>query len=449
MHPKILIVGTSPYDKQGPARAFESYFRNWERENLIQIFTSPIQPKAGHCSKLYQVTDSQILKRWFSSKIKTGVIYNYEELPSIDEPTQASQDKKSSLLISKLYEIGKNKTPFTYLLRGILWKHKYWCTSRMIEFVDEFKPECVFLAFSDDFFILRIALYFAEKYNIPIVSCIGDDYYFNKSAFKSPLNYIYKKAYKKLVRSVFRHGGSAAYIGDKIKDKYNKEFGITGGTVYLSSEIRRHEFKPINKTNPKIVYCGNIRLGRNHSLNDIGCALGRIDKNYVLDVYSSERDKTYYAELQDNDNVCFHGAVPYSKVMEIMRNSDILVVVEGFSKKDINITRYSLSTKVADSLATGGAVFAYGSIECGAIEYLQIINCAAVCTTRDKLDETLEELINNVQWQKNNYSVSEMVVEQHHTLKSSNAVFEDIVERTICEYKKMEIKRNKNVGRQT
>lgn len=89
---------------------------------------------------------------------------------------------------------------------------------------------------------------------------------------------IYIKTYRKLVRSVFKHGGSAAYIGNKIRDKYNSEFNLDGKTVYLSSEIIPHEFKKINSINPKILYCGNIRLGRNHSLNEIGKALAQINQ---------------------------------------------------------------------------------------------------------------------------------------------------------------------------
>lgn len=38
MHPKLLIVGTVPYNRQLSSRAFESYFKNWEKENLAQIF---------------------------------------------------------------------------------------------------------------------------------------------------------------------------------------------------------------------------------------------------------------------------------------------------------------------------------------------------------------------------------------------------------------------------
>lgn len=164
-------------------------------------------------------------------------------MSNINEPTEINKNDISNSLVSKLYSIGKKKTALTYLLRGILWRKKYWCTPEINDFVDQFKPECIFLAFSDDYFILQIALYFAERYDIPIISCIGDDYYFINNSKYSPLNYIYKKTYRKLVRSVFKHGGNAAYIGNKIRDKYNSEFNLNGKTVYLSSEIIPHEFK--------------------------------------------------------------------------------------------------------------------------------------------------------------------------------------------------------------
>ena len=435
MHSKILIIGTSPYDRQGPARAFESYFKNWEKENLMQIFSSPKKPNVGHCSQLYQITDQMLLKRWFSSKVKTGKLYKIEELIE-EEKTNNIINNKQSKIINKLYMFGSKKFPLNYLLRGILWKKSFWCTDELIELVDNFKPECIFLAFSDDYFIPKMALYFAERYKIPIVSCIGDDYYFNERFSMSPFYWLYRITYKKLIRKIFLHGGSAAYIGDKIRDKYNKEFSLNGKTVYLTSEIKPHEFRLINSEQPKITYCGNIRLGRNHSLNDIGKALGKLNSEYKLDIYSNEKDKKYFTELQNNPNINFHGAVSYSKVMKVMKDSDILIVVEGFSKEDVRITRYSLSTKVADSLSTGGAVLAYGSIECGAIEYLKNIKCVSVCTEKSKLEKIIFEMINNKEEQKRNYYMALEIVKKHHILERSTATFEEIIIDAIQSYKK-------------
>jgi hypothetical protein len=432
MHPRVLIIGTVPYNRQTSSRAFESYFSNWEKENLIQIYSNPKEPVHGHCCEFYQITDIRMLKRRFSKKVQTGKLYHDFELKDAWESTPTNL---TSSFISKIYGIGSKKSPLNHLLRGWLWKKKYWCTDELNSWVDAFQPECIFLAFSDDYFIPQIALYFAKKYDIPIISCIGDDYYFNEKKTLSPFYYLYKKTYKNLIDKIFQHGGSAAYIGNKIRDKYNEKFHLNGKTVYLTSEIHRREFRPINVENPYITYCGNIRLGRNHSLCTIANTLGKINNSYRVDIYSNETEAEYYDVLKKNKYIRFHGKVPYSDVVSIFKKSDIVLVVEGFDKKDVDITRYSLSTKVADSLASGCAIVSFGSIECGAIEYLKDIDCGPVCTDEKELLETLNLLLNDVNYQHRNYEKSKIITMRNHTLSNSNRVFESIVNHAIAEYR--------------
>ncbi len=432
MAPRILIVGTVPYDRQMTSRAFDSYFHNWEKENLAQIFSNPLEPLRGHCGTLFQITDKMMLSRRLKKSAQTGRIYNYDDLKNVRESNNGSGNG----LVGKLYKFGKRKFPINYLLRGLLWKKKYWCTDKLLKWADDFAPDCVFLAFSDDFFIPQIALFFAERYGVPIISCIGDDYYFNDRFSISPFYHLYRRRYKKLIDSVFAHGGSAAYIGDKIRDKYNNEFGLDGETVYLTSEVERQPFRPIRLDNPKILYCGNIRLGRNNSLIDIATVLSEINSNYKITVYSNETVDKYFRQLKDNRNIDYCGMVPYEKVMAETSDSDIVVVVEGFDKKDVNITRYSLSTKVADSLASGRLVLGYGSPECGAIEYLLNNNCGLTCTSIEELRLKLPSVLFDTSYQTQAYEISQRVSSNHHTLEKSNAVFEELVNKAIRNYDK-------------
>ena len=82
-HPRLLIVGTVPYDKQSTSRAFDAYFHFWEKENLAQVFSNPQEPLKGHCGTLFQITDQRMLKRWINPKQKTGRVFHYEELSEI------------------------------------------------------------------------------------------------------------------------------------------------------------------------------------------------------------------------------------------------------------------------------------------------------------------------------------------------------------------------------
>ncbi len=428
MQNKILIVGTVPYNKRSTSRAFDAYFHNIPKEDCAQIFSNTRTPCKGHCGTLYQITDHRMLKRWFNKKIDTGVIFNYDDLLLDWDDNSLELTGKT---INQAYKLGAKHTPTTHLIRKILWRKKYWCTEKLNAWLDDFKPDCVFLSFSDDFFIPQIAYYVAKRYDIPIVSSIGDDYYFNEHFSLSPLYWIYKKSYKRLIRKVLAYKGSAIYISDKIRDKYNAEFNLDGETVYLTSDIKRREFRTINAESPLITYFGNIQMGRNNSLNEIGLVLGEMGINARFEVYSGENDEEYYKILEDNQHITYCGAVPYSEVLKRMSESDITIIVEGFKKSDIDQSRYSLSTKAADALASGVSILTYGSQECGIVEYMQSTNASVVCTERCKLKDCISELIYNKGLQKKMYDNAISITEEHHNLAKSCGTFEGVVEKAI------------------
>lgn len=428
MKPRVLIVGTVPYNEKSTSRAFASYFANWEKEKLAQIFSNTKTPVKGQCSTLFQITDQRILKRRFDKSIKTGKVFNYNELP---DSWDSNDLEVGSNTVKKMYSVGSKKNSLIYLARKILWKKKYWCTPELNKWMDSFNPECIFLSFSDDFFITEIAIYAAKRYNIPIVSSIGDDYYFNYKFSLSPLYHIYKLSYRALIRSVFKDNKDAIYIGDKIRDKYNSEFGLNGRTVYLTSSIMRREFKKINTDSPIISYFGNIRMGRNESIYDIGIALGKINPKYKIQVYSNENDPKFYRIFDKSPNIEYCGTIPYTDVLDKTLKSDIVIVVEGFKKKDVNKSRYSLSTKVADSLASGVNVFAYGSLECGAIEYAMSVECITTCVSKSELEMKLKKLIYDTEYQKKLYQKSIVITNTNHRLENSTSVFEEVVNAAV------------------
>lgn len=421
-------MGTVPYNAKSTSRAFDAYFHNWERENLAQIFSNTKTPCKGHCGTLYQITDYRLLQCWLGRHVETGLIYNYEEL---DDEWLSNDLELPNDMTARAYHIGGKHTALTHLLRGVLWQEHFWCTEKLNDWLDSFAPECVFLSFSDDYFINNIALYVAQKYNIPIVSSIGDDYYFNKHFSLNPVYQLYKETYKALIRRVLAWPGSAVFISDKIRDKYNSEFNLDGETVYLASTVQRKAFAPIRVDTPRITYFGNIRMGRNHSLCEIGEALTKINSSYRVEVYSNETEEAYWGILKDAPGIIYGGSISYSEVKNKIRSSDVTIVVEGFKSKDIEQSRYSLSTKAADALASGTAIFAYGSQECGIIEYLQSTNAATVCTNKKMLLPELREIIFNPEMQKRQYQQAIYVSELHHNLQSSTAKFERVIQNAL------------------
>lgn len=424
MHPRILIIQTTPYSENYSSRSLDAEFHYWEKENVAQIFTRNIVPTKGHCGELYQITDANLVKRWLHKIKDVSKVYQYEDL--------AADGANQVLDNGAMQQIGTKHTPAIEIMRRILWRKKYWCTQELIAWLDKFQPQCVFYNFSNHIFTQQIALFVADRYHIPIVMAIGDDFYFNDQKSFSPVYHLYRSIFKKLTRKILtRQNSSAIYCSDKIRDKYNGEFGLIGETVYLNSTVLRKEFHPISKTNPVIAYFGNIRLGRNNSILDIANALRKINPEYKIEVYSGESDETYYTELQNHPNVIYGGRIPYSQVQTRTADCDIVVVVEGFRAEDIDFTKYSLSTKAADSLASGATILAYGPEDAGVIGYLKSTDATVCCTEPNKLEESIRALIEDVELQKKLYDQAKAVFIRNHTLESSCSVFNNVVDRAI------------------
>ena len=431
MHPRILIIATTPYSENYSSRSLDAYFHFWEKENIAQIFTRNIVPTKGHCGELFQISDSKLLKRWLHKTKNTGTVYHYDEL--------ADSGVNQIIDDSAMQKLGTKHTPTIEILRRMLWRKKYWCTDQLNEWLDKFKPECIFYNFSNHIFTQQIALYVAERYEIPIITAIGDDFYFNDQKSLSPAYHLYRSIFKKLTRRILtKKNGSAVYVSDKIRDKYNNEFGLDGETVYFNSTVARKPFSPINTEKPVIAYFGNIRLGRNNSLLDIATALGRIRPTYTLEVFAGESDPYYYEPLQNHPNIKYGGKIPYSEVLTRTAECDAVVVVEGFREEDLAFTRYSLSTKAADALSCGSMIIAYGPESAGVIDYLKRTGAAMVCTNPERLQEFLETLLCDVALQKEYYDRSITVANRNHTVTGSTTTFEKLTDRVVGSNKQQE-----------
>lgn len=430
--PRLLIVGTVPYNRQSTSRAFDAYFHRWPHEKLAQVFSNAATPVKGHCGRLFQITDKMLLNRWLGRNDKVGKPYLREQL---EEESLLSENPNRAGESSMLYRLGARHTPLTHMLRKLLWQKRFWNTPDFNQWLEDFNPECVFLSFSNDFFILEIALYIAQKFGIPICSSTGDDYYFDGKFSLNPLYYLYHEWYKSLNRKVFRHKGSAIYIGDKIRDKYNNAFGLDGETVYLVSDIQRRPFRPITPKNCIIRYFGNLRMGRNRSICTVANVFAKLNPNLRIEVYSSEASPEILDVFTQCPNIEFKGVVPYAEVMEKTVNSDILLVVEGTTPAEVNLSRYALSTKVADALASGCNIVGYGSMECGAIEYMHKIGCVTMGSNPTELEISLHRLFSDEKIQKAYYGKSKEIFERNHTRDQSNLRVENMVRRLVAKNK--------------
>ena len=181
MHPKVLIVMTTPYSTSDSSRTLDAYFHFWEKNKVAQVFSRNWIPNKGHCEEMYQITDSTLLRKWLHKVNTVGRIYHYSEMRDID----GNQVLADNSAVGIGYKLGAKHLPIIEILRGMLWRKKYWCTENFLKWLDGYKPECIVYNFSNHLFTQQIALFVAKRFNIPIVAVIGDDYYFNDRDRKS------------------------------------------------------------------------------------------------------------------------------------------------------------------------------------------------------------------------------------------------------------------------
>lgn len=403
--PKILIVGTLPYRPDESSRALDTYFHNWDNRKLRMIYSNSKPPYNDLCGSYFRITDAELARHILNRKNKVG---------SIIKPTDThfNNSFKSSRFLNGL----KKKTIFRFYMRKWLWNKKFWLTNELIDWVDEFKPQSIYICFSDDYFILDIAYYFATKYDIPIIAQIGDDYFFRKHSF---LLKPYIKKYNELFLKIMNTKGFGVYISDKLSKKYNSYFYKKGFPIYLGSCIKPSKFNLIYEFN----YFGKVNLGRLKSLTLLGDALYKIDKSFCLSVYSQNVSKKDSLILKKH-HCSFCGNVPYSVVLEKMNSGAFNIVASGFSKKNIEESRYSLSTKIADSLASSGPIIAIGPRGDGAIDYLIENKCAIVLDNQEIDIKRLSLLLKNREYLKELSNKATKIYNLNHLLKNNRPKFE-------------------------
>ena len=121
MHPRVLIVGTVPYNTKSTSRAFDAYFHYWEKENIAQIFSNTKKPCKGNCETLFQIRITVCCSGGWGRKSITGVIYHYDDL---DTEWKDNDLELGNAKAEAAYKFGGKHTPLTHLLRGILWRKR-------------------------------------------------------------------------------------------------------------------------------------------------------------------------------------------------------------------------------------------------------------------------------------------------------------------------------------
>ena len=424
---KVLIISHNPittFDAMG--KTMLTLFSDYTKEELCQLYIYPTVPDVDKFNSYFRITDKDVIKSYFKFKVSSKEIEN-EEIASANGKLFENEEDTS------LYRNKKNKKPFRMVSRDLMWKFSKWYNKTLKKWIEREKPTHIFLAPGNQKFIYRIALKISKKYNLPIITYICDDYYFVKKA-KGLCGKIQQKGLKKITVKLLKNTSQIITICDNLKENYQNTFGVSATTVMTGSNYPIATKPKVTEKVNEITYLGNIRCNRFKSLVEIGKILDEInqekDTNYLLNIYTAEQDEEILSSFDGVKSIKLCGYVSGKEFDKTFFSSQILLHTESFDAESIDSVKNSVSTKIADSLASGICLFAYGPKEVASIEYLVDNDCAVVCTDRSDLKERLIALFESKDIRENSIKNALQTAEINHDIvkvgKAVREVFDKV-----------------------
>ena len=174
----------------------------------------------------------------------------------------------------------------------------------------------------------------------------------------------------------------------------------------------------------RIVYAGNLRLGRWKALKQLTTSLESLEKQGIKTQFSiyapSEELESYRAALETGSITALYKWVPLKELPRIFHGADILVHAESFDPAMKAITKYSLSTKISQYLMAGRCVLAFGPEELASIRLISTTGAGVTIheTNQERLTATLATfLTDDSKWRvcgQNGHRWARENVEQEH-----------------------------------
>lgn len=382
-YPKVLVLSINAFRNGGSnGKVLAKCFGDWPQDRIAQFYTYSEFPDMPLCSNYFRVTDKEVIKSLLTFSQQGNVIQlrREEENPSVTNP----------------YKRKIRRNPLTLLIQDFVWSLGFWRGSRFKTWVKDFSPEVIVVFASGSSYMNNIARYVSKWLDIPYIIFNTENYYFKEYNYFfgekwGCLYPIYKYECKKAFNKLMNGSSHEIYTNECLDQLYRKHFKRNGTILYQASDLKKFETN-ISRKNV-FTYAGNLGLNRHKSLIEIAEALQSLSSDYILDVYGRTTSEESETELKKAKGIRYHGMVPYSQVLEIMKNSNFLIHCESFDEQWIKDLSAAFSTKISDILTAGRCLILYADKSIACAQYVKKNACGCVINNPSQLKERLAELL--------------------------------------------------------
>ena len=290
------------------------------------------------------------------------------------------------------------RSPFLLLLRDLFWSFKDLEKLGLYKWVENGKPDSIFLAPGYSMFPYKIAVKLSAKYNIKLCTYFMEDFYNEKRFSLSPFFWIRYYLFRKTVRKCVKQSDKLFCLNDALNKEYKDCFNRDLITLFNPADIP--STKPVAPNNIKnliILYGGSISESRIDVLLAIGNAVKNLrEKGYdvVFNIYGPVQTDAVLQDITRCDGINYGGLLDSKELKTKISESNCVVHVESFKPKYIAKTKMAFSTKIPEYLASGKIIWAVGPKGIESIDYLNRNNAAVISDSMDKIMPALEDLLN-------------------------------------------------------
>lgn len=299
-----------------------------------------------------------------------------------------------------LEEIAKrNSSWLKYIARDILWKIVPWKNRNLRAFIEEVQPDLIVSILNENLSLGAMTAFVQKHSDAPLMLFAWDDNYSYTVGWSAPLTHLSQMVHRRYMRKIAKRADTLFVISETQKADYERIFGrsceiMTKGADFSERPMPTPHHEPL-----RLLYAGNLALGRWETISHISKALAKINENEkkaVLRIYSATPlTNEQKSEIADSKSSFFMGEVSAQKVQELQQKADILVHAESFEKRYFNLIHHSFSTKLVDCFHSAKCIFAVGPENAASIDCLIKNDAAIVAKSNDEIYEKLALLIND------------------------------------------------------
>jgi len=366
-----------------------SLFADWPKDRLSQVYfpvAASYPPDQAFCHDTRRIGTSGRVRRYGPAQ-PMSTLSAPPSLAARMRPPLMNQIRIQLLARPGVYRWFKVAQEF--------WYANSWIGKSLENQLRDLRPDVVFALFGN-YCLTKITLQACERLNIPFFAQITDDFcesLYAELPFKNSLQW----AAKRWTRRAVAKAGGCAGIGPAMAEEYVRRYGNEWS--WYTTLVDGHDYRPEphRRSGPlQLVFTGNLGLGRWKTLKQIGLALEALRRKEEIDARliihtSAEQSDVHGRDVVVPDITELRGWVSPDQLPKIYHEADLLVHVESFDPAMIELTKFSVSTKISQYMMAGRCILAVGPEQLGSIRFVRDAE-AGYCLGEAELSAPTEPL---------------------------------------------------------